>query len=815
MNPNLRSRPVRSQPGLHRRATTHAPPNHDTAGTNLDVVVLERYGHIAITFNVATGEQGHSRLRRSRSSTLRSKHAGPTRDHEFAPGPRSGSHESRRREAGTLWLYRHNVPWEAWAFGRVTLGGQPPKVTRTKPTASVRSLTQTPTLSRMTAPKRNALLRGPDPMNHDKPLWTPSPDRIERSQMKAFIDRVDSTYTVTDWTSLWQWSVEQPAAFWREMLDFAEIRYDGSAETVFTWPTGRDLTADDWTTSQWFPDVRLNYATQALRFDDDRVAIHFESESGTNRDITYHELRGLVQAFATGLRRAGVRKGDRVAGFMPNMPEAVIAMLAAASMGAIWSSCSPDFGRGGVLDRFGQIEPVILLTADGYLYNGKRIDCLERVNQIADHLPSLKRVVIVPYANTSPDISAISSGVLWDDFLDGSDDDLTIENVPFDHPLFVMYSSGTTGVPKCIVHGHGGTVLQHSKELMLHCDLRRDDVIFYFTTCGWMMWNWLVSGLCVGATVVLYDGSPMYSQSDRLWAMTERAGITVFGTSPKYIAACQKQNHHPKADHGLEKLRCILSTGSPLSSEQFAWIYEQVGSDLQLSSISGGTDIISCFMLGNPILPVYAGEIQCRGLGMDVQAFDENNMPQIGRKGELVCRKPFPSRPIYFWNDPDRSKYRSSYFEHIDGVWRHGDFIEVTPRGGVIVYGRSDATLNPGGIRIGTAEIYRIVEAVDEVVDSIVVGKRSADDVEVCLFVVLREGVTLDSELIEKLQEAIASGATKRHVPRHIKQVSAIPHTISGKKVELAVTQMIHGETVRNRDALANPESLDEFRNIV
>jgi acetoacetyl-CoA synthetase len=516
------------------------------------------------------------------------------------------------------------------------------------------------------------------------------------------------------------------------------------------------------------------------------------------------------------LKRTGVGKGDRVGGFMPNIPETVIAMLGAASLGAIWSSCSPDFGINGVLDRFGQIEPVVLVTADGYSYNGKAIDSLERVADIRGRLESVRRVVVVGYMNGAPDVSSIESAVTWDEFLDPAEPDgLTFESVDFDHPLFIMYSSGTTGTPKCIVHGHGGTLLQHMKELMLHCDLRRDDAIFYFTTCGWMMWNWLVSGLGVGATVVLFEGSPACPSINRLWEMAERAKISVFGTSPKYIAAVQKSNLRPAEKFDLSALRCICSTGSPLSAEQFEWIYRSVKGDLQLSSICGGTDIISCFMLGNPMLPVYAGEIQCRGLGMDVHAFNACGKPVIGEKGELVCCAPFPSRPIYFWNDPDGRKYEDAYFSYFPGVWRHGDWVEVTERGGLIVYGRSDATLNPGGVRIGTAEIYRVVEAMPEITDSIVVGKESEGDVEVCLFVVLREKLELTTELTDKIRSAIAAGATKRHVPRHIRQVSAIPHTISGKKVELAVRQTIHGEQVKNRDALANPDALDQFRGIV
>ncbi len=641
-----------------------------------------------------------------------------------------------------------------------------------------------------------------------EPLWIPSKERVDRSQTHAFMRRIVDRHGIDPrWEALRQWSIDQRETFWSEFLEFAEVKPHTPADRVFDGNGMLD--------GKWFPGMQLNYAEHLLRFDDDRTAIHFECEFGEPRKISYSDLRREVARFAAALRAAGVKKGDRVGGFMPNIPETVIAMLAATSIGAVWSSCSPDFGINGVLDRFGQIEPVVLVTADGYSYNGKKHDSLGRVKQIVERLSSAKRVVVVPFAGESPDLSAIPSAVPWSDFAAGGDGaPLTFESVPFDHPLFIMYSSGTTGMPKCIVHGHGGTLLQHMKELMLHSDLRREDSILYFTTCGWMMWNWLVSSLGTGATVVLYEGSPAYPRISRLWEMIERARITVFGTSPKYIAACQKGNMQPASKFDLSHLRCVLSTGAPLTNEQFAWIYEHVGNDLQLSSICGGTDIISCFMLGNPMLPVYAGEIQCRGLAMDVHAFNDEGKPVVGEKGELVCAAPFPSRPIYFWNDPDNAKYKNAYYDHYDGVWRHGDLVEITERGGLIVYGRSDATLNPGGVRIGTAEIYRVVEAMEEVADSIVVAKRIDGDVDVCLFLVLRDGLELDQALIDRVKKQIADGATKRHVPRHIRQVTAIPHTISGKKVELAVTQMIHGEPVKNRDALANPEALDQFAGI-
>ncbi len=647
-------------------------------------------------------------------------------------------------------------------------------------------------------------------MTHAELLWKPSDDRARGSQMHAFMARMAAKYGfAADWPALHRWSVEHRDQFWSEIWTLAAIEAESRPTAV---STGSGMLG-----TRWFPGVHFNFARHLLRFDDDQVALAAEDELGRTRTVTYRELNRDVARCAAALRDAGVQRGDRVGAFMANVPETVIAMLATASLGAIWSSCSPDFGIQGVFDRFGQIEPKVLIAADAYSYNGKTIDCLERVRGIVERIPSIQRVVIVPFMNSAQDLSQLSNAIGWQHFLAKHEAPRpTFESVPFDHPLYIMYSSGTTGVPKCIVHGHGGTLLQHMKELMLHTDLKREDAIFYFTTCGWMMWNWLVSSLGVGATVVLYEGSPTHPDPDHLWRMTQRLGITVFGTSAKYIAACEKLGLHPSKQHDLSKLRAVLSTGSPLTVENFRWVYSEVKRDLQLSSICGGTDIISCFMLGNPMLPVYAGEIQCLGLGMDVQAFDEDGKPVIGRKGELVCCTPFPSQPTGFWNDPDGSKYRKAYFDHYPGIWRHGDFVEITERGGVIVYGRSDATLNPGGVRIGTAEIYRQVESIEEIVDSVVVGKNTPDaDVEVCLFVVLREGLRLDDALIQKIKTRIAEGATKRHVPRHIRQVTAIPYTISGKKVELAVQRMIHGEPVTNRDALANPQALDQYAGIV
>ncbi|QOJ13467.1 MAG: acetoacetate--CoA ligase [Planctomycetia bacterium] len=658
------------------------------------------------------------------------------------------------------------------------------------------------------------------------PLWRPDPDRVRASQMHAFLERVAERHGVTrDHESLRRWSIERCDLFWAEMMEFAQVRLRHAPSATFS---GSGMLG-----TRWFPEARLNYAEDLLRFSGSDPAILFESETGATATLSRDALRESVRCASAALIVDGVQVGDRVAAYMPNRPECVTLMLAAAARGAIWSSCSPDFGPQGVLDRFSQIEPAVLLVADGYSYGGKRIDTLDRAAAIVRRLPSLRRLVIVPYLGDAaaalrhPEIEAlrrergdalaISS---WEEYLGAqrAAQPLSFEPLPFDHPLFIMYSSGTTGVPKCIVHGHGGSLLQHMKELMLHTDLREGDSILYFTTCGWMMWNWLVSGLGVGATVVLYEGSPTHPTVHRLWELLAARRVTVFGTSPKFLAACQKAHLRPVAEHDLSALRTILSTGSPLSDELFHYVYADVKHDVQLASISGGTDILSCFMLGNPLLPVWAGEIQCRGLGMDVQAWDGPRHAVTGRKGELVCCAPFPSQPVGFWNDPDGRRYRAAYFDHFGEplVWRHGDFIEIRETGGVVVYGRSDATLNPGGIRIGTAEIYRIVEALPEIVDSVVTARRTPDqDEEVVLCVVLRAGLALDRALEQRIREAVAAGATRRHVPRYIRQVTAIPYTISGKKVELAVQQMLHGEDVANRDALANPEALEQYRRLV
>ncbi len=643
------------------------------------------------------------------------------------------------------------------------------------------------------------------------PLWTPGRERIATAQISRFIMFVNKRYGATvppDYFSLHAWAVANTRNFWSAVWDFCAVVASKRGTDVL-------LDADRFPGARWFPQARLNFAENLLRYRDERTALVSLLENGERRERSYAGLYGEVAALASSLRTQGVVVGDRVAGFLPNVPEAVVAMLATASIGAVWSSCSPDFGINGVVDRFGQIEPKVLFAADGYFYNGKTCDSLPRLAEIVGQIRSIEKVVVVPLVNPRPVLDSIRDGVLFGDYLDSDATQIQFEQLPFDHPLYIMYSSGTTGVPKCIVHGAGGSLLQHLKEHRLLVDLDRDDVFFYFTTCGWMMWNWLVSGLATGATLVLYDGSPFAHNGSVLLDAIDQERISVFGTSAKFIAALEKAGQKPMQSHRLDSLKTVLSTGSPLSPESFAYIYRDFKKDVCLSSMSGGTDILSCFVGGCPILPVYTGEIQAPGLGMAVAIWDDAGHSMCGEKGELVCTQPFPSCPIGFFNDADGSKFHSAYFDRYPNVWAHGDYGEITRHGGFIMHGRSDAVLNPGGVRIGTAEIYRQVERIDDVVESIVIGQQWQGDVRVVLFVVLRPGLTLDDSLCATIRQSIRDNTTPRHVPAKILQVQDIPRTISGKIVELAVRNVVHGWPVKNTDALANPEALQLYRNRV
>ncbi len=643
-----------------------------------------------------------------------------------------------------------------------------------------------------------------------RPLWEPSKERIENSNMTRFINYVNEKYSlkIEGYHPLYDWSVTNREDFWASVWDFGGIV---SSKTY-------DKVLEDSPTmigAKWFIGARLNFAENLLRYKDDKLAIIFKGEGQPTRRMTYAQLYDEVARMAKSLRKLGVVKGDRVAGYLPNIPEAIISMLATTSIGAIWSSCSPDFGIKGILDRFGQINPKVLVAADGYFYSGKTHDSVARIAGIAKELPSLKKIVIVPYVTERPDISSVPQSVLYRDFL-GKEDGLKIEfeQLPFDHPVYIMYSSGTTGLPKCMVHGAGGTLLQHYKEHALHCDMTREDNIFYFTTLGWMMWNWLVGGLEVGATLILYDGSPFHPDPGAMFQLAQDEGMTLFGTSAKYIASVEKAGLIPKEKYDLSRLRIMTSTASPLSEESFRFVYSSIKKDICLASISGGTDIISCFALGCPIIPVYEGELQCRGLGMKIEAWDENCKPVIGKQGELVCTATFPCQPIYFWDDPDNSKYKKAYFGVYPNVWHHGDYVEITEHGGVKIYGRSDATLNPQGVRIGTAEIYRVVEALDEISDSIVIGQSWDNDVRVILFVKTAANVELSEDLKKRLKTSIRENCSPRHVPNLILPVKDVPVTLNGKKVEIAVRNVVENKPVTNRDALLNPEALDQFINI-
>ena len=650
--------------------------------------------------------------------------------------------------------------------------------------------------------------------NPDTPLWTPSPDAVEATNMFRFMSFAEERLAVPagDYDELWNFSIEDRAAFWDLFRRFANLKAE-------TWGNRVLVNGNKMPGAEWFPDARLNYAENMLAWRHDLPentdALVFQGEDKVSYRVTWAEMYDTVSRIAQGLVDMGVGVGDRVAGYMPNMPETIMAMLATSAIGATWSSCSPDFGVQGVLDRFGQIEPDVLVTVDGYYYNGKAHDMTEKVEGVLAGLPSVKRTIVVPYVNAAADVSGLKTAVTLADFMaPHTAREIDFVQLPFDHPLFIMFSSGTTGVPKCIVHGQGGTLIQHAKEHMLHADTHPGDRVFYFTTCGWMMWNWLVGGLSQGATLLLYDGAPFYPDANVLWDFADAEKMTLFGTSAKYIDALYKSGARPKGSHKLTHLRAMASTGSPLAPESFDFVYDAIKDDLHLASIAGGTDIISCFMLGDPTGPVWRGEIQRAGLGMAVDVFDDGGNSVQGEKGELVCTRAFPSMPVGFWNDPDGKKYHDAYFDRFDNIWCHGDYVAITGHGGIVIYGRSDATLNPGGVRIGTSEIYRQVEALDDVVEGIVIGQDWEGDVRVVLFVRLRDGVVLDEALADQIRKQIRANCTPRHVPAKIIQVSDIPRTKSGKITELAVRDIVHGRAVKNHDALANPEALKLFENL-
>jgi len=638
-------------------------------------------------------------------------------------------------------------------------------------------------------------------------LWRPDPARIAATQVDRFRREAAARWRrdLSSWDALYRWSVDHREEFWAPVWDFCAVIAARPADRVLDAP-------DAMPGSRWFPGARLNFAENLLRPAGGEPALIALGEQAPRRVLSWDQLRTEVARCAAALAARGVGPGDRVAGFLPNVPEAVIAMLGAASLGAVWSSCSPDFGAQGACDRFGQIAPRVLIAADGYTYAGKRCDVRATIASLQAALPDLAATVMVPYLDPAPDLTGLADAVVWGDWLDAAPArPLAFHQAAFEHPLYILYSSGTTGLPKCLVHSAGGTLLQHLKEHRLHGDLGPRDRLFYVTTCGWMMWNWLVSALAAGTAIVLYDGSATHPRTV-LWDLVAREGVTVFGTSARYLATCEKLGLRPGATHDLAALRAVLSTGSPLAPESFDWVYREVKRDLQLSSISGGTDIISCFALGSPVLPVRRGELQCRGLGLAVAVYDADGRELLGEPGELVCTRSFPSLPTGFWNDPDGARYRAAYFARYPGVWHHGDWAELRPEGGLVIRGRSDATLNPGGVRIGTAEINRVVEQFAEVLESLVTAQRWGGDERIVLFVHLRDGLVLDEELRERIRQRIRREETPRHVPARIVQVPAIPRTVSGKIVELAVRQVIHGEPVLNRDALANPEALAHFR---
>jgi acetoacetyl-CoA synthetase len=644
----------------------------------------------------------------------------------------------------------------------------------------------------------------------NKAIWEPSKERIKAANLTRFINLVNGRYglNLNTYHELQKWSVNNLSNFWALMWEFGEVRASVNYENVAT-------NLDDMLGVKWFPGARLNFAENLLRYRDDRTALTFIGEGQEAVRLSYAQLYDKVAHLAEALRQSGVKVGDRIAGFMPNMIETVIAMLATTSLGAIWSSCSPDFGVKGILDRFQQIEPKILFTANAYLYNGKVYNSLERISSVINEIPSIEKVIVVPYTEISPAIDNIRNAILFNDYISlQAESEIRFEQLPFDHPIYIVYSSGTTDKPKCVVHRAGGILLQHLKELMLNTDMKREDTIFYFTTCGWVMWNWLVSSLTQGASIILYDGSPFFPDDTALFELLQDESVNIWGTSPRYLSTIEKAGICAVDSYNLENLMTIITTGSPLSIENYRFVYQYIKPDVFLNNIYGGTEAIACFGIGNPVSPVYAGEMQGLGLGMDVQVFDDKGKSITEQEGELVCTKPFPSMPLKFWNDENNQKYRSTYFEIYPNVWRHGDNARITENGGLIISGRSDATLKPGGVRIGTAEIYRQVETVEEVQDSLVIGQEWDNDVRIILFVKLNEGVELNETLIQKVRNVIRNNASPRHIPAKIIPVADIPYTVNGKKVELAVRNIIHGKPVQNIDALANPEALALYKDL-
>ena len=635
-------------------------------------------------------------------------------------------------------------------------------------------------------------------------VWTPKhPQKTRMWEFMHFLDKLHGL-NLLDYHQLYQWSIEHPELFWPALCEYFSITFDTPAQEIIT--PHKELFE-----AHWFRGVHFNFAEQLLSRNDDHTAIISIDELGHRSVLSYKALRHQVALCAAGLKEAGVMPGDRVGAVMPNVAYTLIAMLATTSLGAIWSSCSPDFGAQTITDRLGQIEPKVLFICDGHSYQGKIHDAHDKIMELSNLLPTVKTIVVCPNIHNTVDVSRIPHTQTYDEFIRPGHE-LTFASLPFDHPVYILFSSGTTGKPKCIIHGAGGTFLQHLKELGLHTDLKSADNLCFYTTCGWMMWNWMASTLALGATLTLYEGSPSYPNAGRLFQLIDEEQITVLGTSAKFISTLEKEGMLPNQNYTLTSLRCILSTGSPLLPRHYDFVYEHIKEDLQLSSMSGGTDIISCFALGNPILPVYKGELQCIGLGMSAEVFDENGLSVRATRGELVCTKAFPSMPVGFWNDPERKKYHKAYFEHFPGVWAHGDFAEITDHEGMIIYGRSDSLLKPGGVRIGTAEIYQQVEKIPEVLDSVVIGQDWEDDVRIVLFVKLIEGETLTQDLIKRIQQTIKQNTSPRHVPAKILQVKDIPHTISGKVVEIAVRQTVQGQPIQNLQSIANPESLDDFK---